>query len=181
WFHDASDRMPAGTGAPRPPVSSLKPCSDPTPTRPDRPRRPRRRPIPVAARCERAHDRGVAGVLPRRAPDLSVHPREHPMAAENELNDRPRRVLQDRPPATLFGALPASQPTRVVQRSLERAPKDLLRVQPEPTSVNRPSKGTNRREGTSCPHFRTFRRRPLVIAADAVICRGQAPAGGVGR
>jgi transposase, IS30 family len=37
--------------------------------------------------------------------DLRVHPLEHLLAVENELNSRPRRVLGDRSPASLFEAL----------------------------------------------------------------------------
>jgi IS30 family transposase len=34
-----------------------------------------------------------------------AHPRHHLLAVENELNNRPRRVLGDRTPAELFAAL----------------------------------------------------------------------------
>jgi IS30 family transposase len=34
--------------------------------------------------------------------DLSIHSRRHLLAVENELNNRPRRVLGDRSPAELF-------------------------------------------------------------------------------
>ena len=37
--------------------------------------------------------------------DLSTHPPEHLMAVENELNNRPRIVLNDRAPTELFAAL----------------------------------------------------------------------------
>jgi IS30 family transposase len=37
--------------------------------------------------------------------DLSIHPPEHLLAVENELNNRPRRVLDDRAPAELFKVL----------------------------------------------------------------------------
>ena len=40
--------------------------------------------------------------------DLRVHSAEHLLAVENELNNRPRRVLDDRSPADLFDALLAS-------------------------------------------------------------------------
>ena len=40
--------------------------------------------------------------------DLCAHPAEHLLAVENELNNRPRRVLGDRSPNALFGALLAS-------------------------------------------------------------------------
>jgi IS30 family transposase len=48
--------------------------------------------------------------------DLSIHPPEHLLAVENELNQRPRLVLQDRPPAELFEALLASQNHPVLRR-----------------------------------------------------------------
>jgi len=37
--------------------------------------------------------------------DLTAHTVEHLLAVENELNDRPRIVLKDRPPQELFDAL----------------------------------------------------------------------------
>jgi len=40
--------------------------------------------------------------------DLSTHSPEHLLAVENELNSRPRRVLNDQAPAELFAALLAS-------------------------------------------------------------------------
>ena len=40
--------------------------------------------------------------------DLSAHTAEHLLAVENELNSRPRIVLDDRPPQELFTALLAS-------------------------------------------------------------------------
>lgn len=43
--------------------------------------------------------------------DLSVHSPEHLLAVENELNRRPRRVLDDCTPAELFAALVASETT----------------------------------------------------------------------
>ena len=48
--------------------------------------------------------------------DLSGHPPEHLLAVENELNNRPRRILSDRPPAELFAALLASQNSPVLRR-----------------------------------------------------------------
>jgi transposase, IS30 family len=41
--------------------------------------------------------------------DLSTHSSRHLLAVENELNKRPRIVLNDRTPAELFGALLASK------------------------------------------------------------------------
>ncbi len=40
-----------------------------------------------------------------KATDLTAHTVEHLLAVENELNDRPRIVLNDRPPQELFDAL----------------------------------------------------------------------------
>ena len=41
--------------------------------------------------------------------DLSTHSMQHLLAVENELNKRPRVVLNDRAPAELIGALLASK------------------------------------------------------------------------
>ena len=40
--------------------------------------------------------------------DLSAHTAQHLLAVENELNNRPRLILNDRAPAELFGTLLAS-------------------------------------------------------------------------
>ena len=48
--------------------------------------------------------------------DLSAHPPQHLLAVENELNNRPRRVLGNRPPAELFAALLASENPSVLRR-----------------------------------------------------------------
>jgi transposase, IS30 family len=48
--------------------------------------------------------------------DLSTHPPEHLLAVENELNNRPRRILGDRAPAELFAALLASENPSVLRR-----------------------------------------------------------------
>jgi transposase, IS30 family len=48
--------------------------------------------------------------------DLRVHPAEHLLAVENELNNRPRGVLDDQSPATLFDALLASPSQSVLRR-----------------------------------------------------------------
>ncbi|MEV6413625.1 IS30 family transposase [Kribbella sp. NPDC051718] len=48
--------------------------------------------------------------------DLSIHTPEHLRAVENEINNRPRRVLEDRSPAELFSALLASAEHHVLQR-----------------------------------------------------------------
>jgi transposase, IS30 family len=48
--------------------------------------------------------------------DLRVHSPEHLLAVEHELNNRPRRVLDDRSPATLFAALLASLDQSALRR-----------------------------------------------------------------
>lgn len=48
--------------------------------------------------------------------DLRVHPVEHLVTVENELNNRPRRVLGDRSPTALFDALLPSPPHTLLQR-----------------------------------------------------------------
>jgi IS30 family transposase len=48
--------------------------------------------------------------------DLSVHPPWQLLAVENELNNRPRRVLGDQAPAELFAALLASQSPPALRR-----------------------------------------------------------------
>jgi len=48
--------------------------------------------------------------------DLSAHSPQHLLAVENELNRRPRIVLDDRSPAELFEALLASHDQSVLQR-----------------------------------------------------------------
>ena len=48
--------------------------------------------------------------------DLSTHSPEHLLAVENELNSRPRRVLNDQAPAELFAALLASKSPSVLRR-----------------------------------------------------------------
>jgi IS30 family transposase len=48
--------------------------------------------------------------------DLSAHSAQHLLAVENELNNRPRRVLNDRAPAELFAALLASENPPVLRR-----------------------------------------------------------------
>ncbi len=48
--------------------------------------------------------------------DLSVHPPQRLLAIENELNNRPRRVLGDRAPAELFAAVLASTGPSVLRR-----------------------------------------------------------------
>jgi transposase, IS30 family len=48
--------------------------------------------------------------------DLSAHSPEHLLAVENELNNRPRQVLNDRTPRELFGVLLASTNPSVLRR-----------------------------------------------------------------
>ena len=48
--------------------------------------------------------------------DLSTHSPQHLLAVENELNNRPRRVLNNRTPADLFAALLASENPPVLRR-----------------------------------------------------------------
>ena len=48
--------------------------------------------------------------------DLSIHSPEHLLAVENELNQRPRKVLSDLTPAALFEALLASPDQSVLRR-----------------------------------------------------------------
>jgi IS30 family transposase len=43
-----------------------------------------------------------------RGTDLSTHSAQHLLAVENELNNRPRLILNDHAPAELFGTLLAS-------------------------------------------------------------------------
>jgi IS30 family transposase len=48
--------------------------------------------------------------------DLSAHTPQHLLAVEQELNNRPRHVLGDRPPAELFAKLLASESPSVLRR-----------------------------------------------------------------
>jgi transposase, IS30 family len=48
--------------------------------------------------------------------DLAAHPPQHLLAVEDELNNRPRRILGDRAPADLFAALLASESQPVLRR-----------------------------------------------------------------
>jgi IS30 family transposase len=48
--------------------------------------------------------------------DLGAHSPQHLLAVENELNNRPRRILKDRAPAELFGVLLASTNPSVLRR-----------------------------------------------------------------
>jgi transposase, IS30 family len=51
-----------------------------------------------------------------KSTDLGVHPARHLLAVENELNNRPRLVLNDRAPADLFRSLLASKDPSVLRR-----------------------------------------------------------------
>ena len=53
--------------------------------------------------------------------DLSVHSPQHLLAVENELNNRPRHIVNDQAPAELFAALLASESPSVLRRGLEPA------------------------------------------------------------
>jgi len=48
--------------------------------------------------------------------DLSTHSPQHLLAVENQLNNRPRHILNDRAPAELFTALLASENPPVLRR-----------------------------------------------------------------
>ena len=48
--------------------------------------------------------------------DLSTHSPEHLLAVETELNNRPRRILDDRTPAELFALLLGSENPSVLRR-----------------------------------------------------------------
>jgi hypothetical protein len=62
--------------------------------------------------------KGILSSVKTRAwrSDLSKHSTQHLLAVENELNNRPRLVLNDRAPAELFGALLTSQKPFVLRR-----------------------------------------------------------------
>jgi IS30 family transposase len=68
---------------------------------------------------QRPSNENTNGLLRQYFPkgtDLSVHPPPHLIAVENELNNRPRRILQDRAPIDLFTALLASPDQPVLRR-----------------------------------------------------------------
>ena len=68
---------------------------------------------------QRPSNENTNGLLRQYFPkgtDLSVHSPAHLMAVEDELNRRPRRVLQDRAPIDLFTALLASPDQPVLRR-----------------------------------------------------------------
>jgi hypothetical protein len=51
-----------------------------------------------------------------KSTDLSVHSLAHLLAVENELNSRPRHILNDQTPAELFAVLLASENPPVLRR-----------------------------------------------------------------
>ncbi len=68
---------------------------------------------------QRGSNENANGLLPDYFPkgtDLSAHPPQHLLAVENELKNRPRRVLSDQAPAELFAALLASEKPTALQR-----------------------------------------------------------------
>lgn len=85
------------------------------------------------------------------------------MAVENEVNNRPRRVLNDRVPAELFAALLASENPSVLRGSL----------QPASPRCDQYSVAVDRRKAVS------FQRRMAVEALSGVgrACRPGARAG----
>jgi hypothetical protein len=69
------------------------------------------RPGPWTGPWQRGSNENTNGLLRDYFPtgsDLSTHLTQHLLAVENELNSRPRPVLNDCAPAELFGALLAS-------------------------------------------------------------------------
>ena len=71
--------------------------------------------LALAARLEREHQRAAARLLPEGHRPQPTLP-SHLLAVENELNNRPRLVLNDQSPATLFAALLASEIHAVLRR-----------------------------------------------------------------
>jgi transposase, IS30 family len=68
---------------------------------------------------QRPSNENTNGLLRQYFPkgtDLSVHPADHLLAVEDELNRRPRMVLNDRAPIDLFKTLLASMNQPVLQR-----------------------------------------------------------------
>lgn len=68
---------------------------------------------------QRPSNENTNGLLRQYFPkgtDLSIHRPEHLVAVENELNRRPRVILQDRAPIDLFTALLASQNQPMLRR-----------------------------------------------------------------
>ena len=68
---------------------------------------------------QRGSNKNTNGLLRDYFPkgtDLGIHTLEHVLAVENELNNRPRVVLDDRTPHQLFTALLASQGPPALRR-----------------------------------------------------------------
>jgi IS30 family transposase len=68
---------------------------------------------------QRGSNENTNGLLRNYFPkgtDLGTHSPEHLLAVENELNNRPRRIIGDRAPAQLFAALLASENPPVLRR-----------------------------------------------------------------
>jgi IS30 family transposase len=68
---------------------------------------------------QRGSDENANGLLRDyfpRGTDLSTHTAEHLLAVEQELNNRPRQVLQNRSPAEVFASLVASKSLSVLRR-----------------------------------------------------------------
>ncbi len=63
----------------------------------------------MPARLEREHHGLLRDYFPKGT-DLRMHPVVHLVAIENELDNRPRRVLGDRSPTAVFDALLPSPP-----------------------------------------------------------------------
>lgn len=66
---------------------------------------------------QRGSNENANGLLRQYFPkgtDLSAHSPQHLLAVENELNNRPRLVLDDQTPAQLFNSLLASEKPRSV-------------------------------------------------------------------
>lgn len=68
---------------------------------------------------QRGSNENANGLLRQYFPkgtDLNIHTPQHLRAVENEINNRPRHILEDRAPAELFTALLASAEHPVLQR-----------------------------------------------------------------
>ena len=74
-----------------------------------------RLPLTLAARLERNTNGLLRDYFPKGT-DLSTHSTQHLLAVENELNHRPRLILNGRAPAELFGALLTSHNRSMLRR-----------------------------------------------------------------
>jgi transposase, IS30 family len=73
---------------------------------------------------QRGSNENANGLLRQYSPkqtDMSLHSPEHLRAVENEINTRPRLVLDDRTPTDLFAQLLASPDQPSLRRWLEPA------------------------------------------------------------